>query len=113
MTGINLNAQNSYAVLYNSTLTQTTNAPRATNAITAAESTNNNANVGEKLTLSAEAIALSQQSSEPIPPEETPLGGGPGIRPPASDPLGGGPGIRPPAVDPLGGGPGIRPPIAP
>jgi hypothetical protein len=113
MTGINLNAQNSYAVLYNSTLTQTTSAPRATNATSVAESTNNNASVGEKLTLSAEAIALSQQSSEPTPPEETPLGGGAGIRPPAETPLGGGGGIRPPETTPLGGGGGIRPPVTP
>lgn len=77
MTGINLNVQNSYAALYNMSPTQTNSPPPAENAEAGVIS------LGEKLTLSAEAIALSQQSFEPADPkEETTLGSGGGIRPP-------------------------------
>jgi len=57
------------------------------------------ANRGEQVTLSAEAIALSQQPPAPNPPvDEKPTGGGEGIRPPESSTLGGGEGIRPPVT---------------
>lgn len=93
MTGINLNIQNSYAALYSTSKAQGGNlAGSASDLVTPAS------NPGERLTLSAEAIALSQQTESTVPPEQTPLGGGPGIRPPAVTPLGGGPGIRPPAT---------------
>lgn len=99
MTGINLNVQNSYAALYNSNLTPADNTTRTRPESSVSETKNTTVNRGEQLTLSAEAIALSQQTTVPTPPtEETPLGGGPGIRPPAVTPLGGGPGIRPPAT---------------
>jgi hypothetical protein len=78
MTGINLNVQNSYAALYNTSQTQTLQS-NATS--TAADSTV--IRRGEQLTLSAEAIALSQQTFQPAAPtEETTLGSGGGIRPP-------------------------------
>jgi hypothetical protein len=114
MTSVNLNVQNSYAALYSTSLAQTNNQPRNMNIGSAAETAANITGRGENLTLSAEAIALSQQTSEPTPPTEvTPLGSGTGIRPPEVAPLGGGPGIRPPEVTPFGGGPGIRPPATP
>ncbi len=78
MTGINLNVQNSYAALYNTTQTQTVQS-----TATSAASDTTAIRRGEQLTLSAEAIALSQQSFEPAAPtEETTLGSGGGIRPP-------------------------------
>jgi|GEM_PF-5535561 len=77
MTGVNLNVQNSYAALYSMSPTQT-NSPLPTGDTEASATS-----LGEKLTLSAEAIALSQQSFEPADPkEETTLGSGGGIRPP-------------------------------
>lgn len=77
MTGINFNIQNSYAALYTMSPTQTNSTPPAENAAAGAVSR------GEKLTLSAEAIALSQQSFEPADTkDETTLGSGGGIRPP-------------------------------
>jgi hypothetical protein len=83
MTGINLNVQNSYAALYSASLEQTNNQPRNINTGSSAENAANVIGRGENLTLSAEAIALSQQTSEPAPPTEvTPLGSGGGIRPP-------------------------------
>jgi hypothetical protein len=83
MTSVNLNVQNSYAALYSTSLAQTNNQPRNINMGAAAETTANITGRGENLTLSAEAIALSQQTSEPTPPTEvTPLGSGGGIRPP-------------------------------
>lgn len=98
MTGINLNVQNSYAAAYSAPLTQTNNVPRTALASTGPESTETFAERGEKLTLSAEAIALSQQTpaEQTSPVNETPSGGGAGIRPPEVTPLGGGAGIRPP-----------------
>jgi hypothetical protein len=111
MTGINFNVQNSYAALYNTNLTQPDNTTRATTESAVSEIKSTAISRGEQLTLSAEAIALSQQTAEPTPPADvTPTGGGEGIRPPAATPLGGGEGIRPPAATPLGGGEGIRPP---
>lgn len=94
MTGINLNVQSSYVGLYNGNLTKTENTARTLSESAVSET--KTAIKGERLTLSAEAIALSQQNAEPKPPsEETPLGGGAGIRPPETTPLGGGAGIRP------------------
>jgi len=114
MTGINLNVQNSYAALYNTNLTQPDNTTRATTESAVSETKSIAISRGEQLTLSAEAIALSQQTAEPTPTsEQTPLGGGAGIRPPEVTPLGGGAGIRPPEATPLGGGAGIRPPTTP
>lgn len=96
MTGINLNVQNSYAALYNTNLTHTDNTTRTRTESSVSETKNTTLSQGEQLTLSAEAIALSQQTTVPIPPsEETPLGAGAGIRPPEATPLGGGAGIRP------------------
>ena len=95
MTGINLNVQNSYAALYNTTQTQANSPPRSANAASTAESST--ISRGEKLTLSAEAIALSLQIQDPgVSDKDTILGGGDGIRPPEANPLGGGDGIRPP-----------------
>ena len=91
MTGINLNVQNSYAALYTASQTQTDN---SAGSASITKPTIAAASPGEKLTLSAEAIALSQQ---PVPTVETPLGGGPGVRPPSDSQFGGGPGVRPPA----------------
>jgi hypothetical protein len=107
MTGINLNVQNSYAALYSASQTQTEN---SAGSASITKPTIAAASLGEKLTLSAEAIALSLQTSSPIPTEETPLGGGPGVRPPSDSHFGGGPGVRPPSDSQFGGGPGVRPP---
>ena len=104
MTGINFNNLNSYTALYNTSQTQLNNTNDA------AKSTYTKAVLGEQLTLSAEAIALSKQSELTPPTEEAPSGGGEGIRPPESATLGGGEGIRPPESTALGGGEGIRPP---
>ncbi len=94
MTGINLNIQNSYASLYNSTQIQS-NSRVATSSIVT-DLADLGTNRGEQMTLSAEAIALSQQT--PVPNssvDEKPTGGGEGIRPPESSTLGGGEGFRP------------------
>ncbi len=97
MTGINLNTQNSYAALYNSTQMQS-NSRLATASIVASP-VDLGQNSGEQVTLSAEAIALSQQPPPFNPPvDEKPTGGGEGIRPPESSTLGGGEGIRPPVT---------------
>lgn len=93
MSGINLNLQNSYAALYSSSISKTDN---PLGGPLPAETASKTTNQGEKLTLSPEAIALSQQAENPEQIEETPQGGGAGIRPPESTPLGGGAGIRPP-----------------
>lgn len=78
MTAVNLNVQNSYATLYNTSQTQPV---QSTTVSTASDPTP--IRRGEQLTLSAEAIALSQQSFEPAAPtDETTLGSGGGIRPP-------------------------------
>jgi hypothetical protein len=98
MTGINLNLQNSYTALYSNSATQTNTRPGNLDAGTAQGASP--AGSGEKLTLSAEAIALSLQTDETTIPNEEAL-------------LGGGAGIRPPEVTTLGGGAGIRPPLAP
>ncbi|MBU2181201.1 MAG: hypothetical protein KJ930_17400 [Gammaproteobacteria bacterium] len=98
MTGINLNVQNNYAALYNNSALQTDTRPGASN--TASVQGASPIGSGEKVTLSAEAIALSLQNDETTIPNEDAL-------------LGGGAGIRPPAVTTLGGGAGIRPPLAP
>jgi hypothetical protein len=82
MTGINLNVQNSYAALYTTSQTQT-QTQTAQSTTTSATSDTTTIRRGEQLTLSAEAIALSQQTFKPAAPtEETTLGSGGGIRPP-------------------------------
>jgi hypothetical protein len=96
MTGINLNVQNSYAALYSTSQAQFSNRTSGASAGTTPETTAISGGRGEKLTLSAEAIALSQQTTEPsVPTDETSLGAGAGIRPPDATSLGGGAGIRP------------------
>lgn len=99
MTGINLNIQNSYAALYSNTTAQTNTRPSGIDT-GSVQGTTSTTGRGEQLTLSAEAIALSQQTDKTtIPNEEALLGGGAGIRPPAVTSFGGGAGIRPP-LDP-------------
>ncbi len=84
MTGVNLNVQNSYAALYSTSMAPTS-APKSNGVNTEANAAATTSVSGEKLTLSAEAIALSQQTSEPVnPPDDTTLVGGGGIRPPAA-----------------------------
>jgi hypothetical protein len=112
MTGINLNVQNSYAALYSTSLTATDNTTHNITNGTTSEVTSTIGR-GEKLTLSAEARALSQQSFKPTDtPPATTLGVGFGVRPPAVKQSDDSADIRPPEApkEPAVGGDTVIPP---
>ncbi|MBU2278955.1 MAG: hypothetical protein KKB45_09135 [Gammaproteobacteria bacterium] len=81
MTGINLNVQNNYAALYNTPTPSTTVAEQKANPLQQAQNT---VNAGEKLTLSAQGIALlKQEQNDALPPVASIASNGFGLRPPS------------------------------